>query len=104
MKRYFSTRESAIKNSPDIAPEGEITILNAPMCNGGFVSQVKPFMSGPLSRRGFVPVTIVGLFALFALFALDGHGLTVYAREMFDSSEARVHLGVAGLEETGERR
>ncbi|KAH7395953.1 hypothetical protein BKA64DRAFT_724168 [Cadophora sp. MPI-SDFR-AT-0126] len=46
---------SAIKNSPDIAPVGEITILNAPMCNGDFVSQAKPFVSGQLSRSWLRP-------------------------------------------------
>ncbi len=50
MKRSSKVKK-ATKNSPDEDPEGYSTILNAPMCNGGFVSQAKPFVSGQLSRR-----------------------------------------------------
>jgi len=49
MKSGTGKPVDAIKNSADEDPEGYSMILVAPMCNGGLVSSVTPFMSGTLS-------------------------------------------------------
>jgi hypothetical protein len=50
-EKWTDKSVEAIKNSADDVPEGKSTILDAPMCNGGLVSQFEPFMSGQISTR-----------------------------------------------------
>jgi len=49
MKSGTGKPVDAIKNSADEDPEGYSTVLDAPMCNGGLVLPITPFLSGILS-------------------------------------------------------